>query len=155
MYATAEETYPGNGMGLAIAAVAPVISGISSLFGGNSKDPGRLASNASAYADAQAGDPSAVTYLKARSGRFGTIPISPVWHGDPASPLGGWATSKAKDDAFTKYNAVTTAVPYVQTTSAGASIPSPVLPVAASGVSIPPLLIAGAAALAIFALTQR
>lgn len=160
MYATTyDETLYGDGMGLAIPAVAGAISAIGGLFGGNSKDPGRLATNAAAYGDAQAGDASAVTFLKARSGRYGTIPISPPWHGDPASPLGGWATSKAKDDAFAKYNAVSQSVPYVQTTSAGATValPTAAKPIAAAvgGIPTSTLLVAGAAVLALaFALKK-
>lgn len=157
MYADADyyHEYYGSGMGLALAPVAGAVQVISGLFGGNSKDPGRLAANASAFSDAQAGDPSAVTYLKARSGRYGTIPITPPWHGDPDSPLGGWATSKAKDDAFTKYNAVAQSTPYVETTSVGGTVAPSMIPSASPKLSIPPLVIAGAAAVALYFLTQK
>lgn len=130
---------------VAIPAIGSAISTIGSLFSGNSKDPGRLQANANAYGDAVAGDPSAVTYLKARSGRFGTIPISPVWHGDPDSPLGGWATDKAKNDAYAKYQQVTIQ-PIAASSPSSSSVPGTVqqLPTVVAHAGVSPLLIIGA-----------
>lgn len=133
-----------------VASKVPVVGGIISGIGGlfsDSKDPGRLASNANAFADASNGDPSALTYLKARSGRFGTIAITPPWRGDPVSPLGGWATSKAKDDAYSRYQQLTNlSSSPVATSSTPVSTPGGLaqqLPDVVSHAGILPLLVIG------------
>lgn len=105
--------------------IPTALAGVSIIGGlfSDSKDPGRLASNQAAYSDALAGDKSALQYLKARSGQYGLLDISPPWKGDPVSPLGGWATSTAKQDAATKYNAASSALAGVPLTTPATTSP--------------------------------
>jgi hypothetical protein len=133
-----------EGLGITIPGIGVDSSIVTGLFK-RSKDPGRLSSNAKAYAQALNGDTGALNYLKGRSGRFGLVATT---YGD-SSPIGGWATSVAKDDAFKKYNDALHP-------SASYSIPKAILngPVVA-GLSVAPLLIAGVAAFGIYALTRR
>jgi len=84
----------------AAAAVPTVIQSLSSL--GNPKDAERFAANAAAFAKAQAGDASALEFLKYRSGRFGVTNIPGY------GAIGGWATDAAKTDAYAKYTAALT-----------------------------------------------
>lgn len=138
-------TYYGTGMGLALPAVGGAISAIGGLFSRN-KDSGRLASNAEAYNLAINGNPpykdqpSALDFLRVMST--------------------SWATTVAKNDARTKYNAAQAIIakqgtPRSTTYGGTTAVPSSPLggPVVA-GLSTGPLLIAGAAAVALFALTR-
>ena len=80
----------------AIAGTAVSIA--TDIFNGNDKDPERLNRNATWYTQAVAGDAVALCLLKHMSRRFGAGTCG----GDSAS---GWATQKAADDAYSKYNA--------------------------------------------------
>lgn len=139
-------------LGIALPAIGGAISAIGSLFGGNDKDAGRLNTNAQHYAEAVAGNESALNFLKGMSGRFGTIKDNNLC----VNGCSGWATSKAKDDAFSKYNQAVSVLaqkPASTVTPAGAGIigGGPVV----AGLSTGPLLIAGAAALAVVMLSKR
>lgn len=146
-------------LGIVLPAIGGAISAVSSLFGGgpNPKDPGRLATNAQHYSEAIAGDASALNFLKGMSGRFGTVRDNNLCSG--TSGCNGWATSVAKDDAFKKYNqavAILSQKPASTVTPAGgatttmSSLGGPVV----AGLSTGPLLIAGAAGLALFMMTR-
>jgi hypothetical protein len=84
-------------LGIALPAVGSAISAIGGLFGG-SKDDGRLKSNADAYNMAlsnplgifkdQGVQPTAFLLMKSPTAKGGQ---------------GGWATSKAQNDAYAKY----------------------------------------------------
>lgn len=139
-----------EGLGFAIPAG---VSAVTSIAGGvfkDSKDPGRLSGNSQAYAAALAGDTEALKYLQGRSGRFGSVATTYTL-GDK-SPIGPWATQATKDDAYAKYQSALSKLSGVSSTP---HIPSfgggPVI----AGLSTGPLLIAGVAALGIFALTRR
>ncbi len=169
MYASAyEDVYYGSDMGLALPAIGSALSVVGGLFG-NSKDPGRLQSNADAYNQAlsspltpfkdQGVQPTAFLLMK-----------SPVAKGGQ----GGWATDKAKNDAWTKFSSAKTTLtgrgygfqvdgsvtapagttPYVQTASYGATVPTPGGPVVA-GLSTGPLMVAAAAVAGIYFLMKR
>jgi hypothetical protein len=173
MYATGyDETLYGDGMGFALPAIGGAISAIGGLFGG-SKDPGRLQSNQDAYNLAlssplslfkdQGVQPTAFLLLKSPKAKGGQ---------------GGWATDKAQNDAWTKFSGAKTTLtgrgygfvvdgsvtppssgPYVQTASYGGSVspslvPTPGGPIVA-GLSTGPLLIAGAAAVALVMLMKK
>lgn len=97
-------------LGFAPVAALSVASGakkaVTSIFG-HPKDAGRHASNAEAYRLAQAGDGNAFLFLKGRSGRYGTVNVGPIPSLNfPGGPVAGWATSKEKNDANNKYNAL-------------------------------------------------
>lgn len=140
-------TYYGTGMGLALPAVGGAISAIGGLFSRN-KDSGRLASNAEAYNLAINGNPpykdqpSALDFLRVMST--------------------SWATSVAKKDALSKYNAAKAIIakqgtPQSTTYGGTTAVPKPSSPLGGpvvAGLSTGPLLIAGAAAVALFALTR-
>ncbi len=118
MYATqyADDFY-GTGMGLTLATIAKpvtqvtgsipvvggVISAIGGLLGGNSKDPGRLASNNDAYNQALN---SPLTLFKDQ----GVQPTAFLLMKSPTAQggQGGWATDKAKNDAWTKFSSAKT-----------------------------------------------
>lgn len=157
MYAEAyADSYYGTGMGLPIPAIGSAISAIGSLFGGNSKDPGRLAKNQQWYSECSSGNADACCALQHMTGRFGLAKCGV--YGDAS----GWATSKAKDDAFRLYNALpaqsqayatpasvaspTTTSNYPITTQSGSMVPSAAQTVAALGTN--PIMLAGLAAVA-------
>lgn len=121
---------------------------VSSLFGSNPKDAGRLRSNSEAYSDAVVGDRSALTYLKARSLQTGTIPVEPPWHGDPISPAGGWATNTAKADAAAKYQ-------QASTQNLASSLPASIAGSTVAGLATGPLLFVGAAMIGVYLLSQQ
>ena len=68
-------------------------------------DVERKAKNLAAYALAIAGDNNALQWLRARSGRYGTIPVDVIPGVQPVadSALNGWSSEPARDDAFSKY----------------------------------------------------
>jgi hypothetical protein len=146
--------YSEDGLGIVLPAIGGAISAISSIFGGgNPKDAGRLNTNAQHYAEAVAGNESALNFLKGMSGRFGTVTDSDLC----VNGCKGWATSVAKDDAFKKYNqalSVLKTKPASTVTPAASGISFTGGPVIA-GLSTGPLVIAGLAGLAIFALSRR
>lgn len=106
-----------TGMGLSLANVAKgvdavtspvstIFSAVSSIFGGgNAKDAERIAKNTNWFNECSSGDADACCALKYMSGRFGAAKCGR--YGDAA----GFATSKAKDDAFAKYNALPSNAP--------------------------------------------
>lgn len=145
MYDTREE-----GLGIALPAIGGAISTVGGIFKG-SKDPERLAANLKAYNAAMAG---ALTFTS------GNTTMNPVEFLRQKSIPGGWATEKARADAEVKYKAVLAAKKpasaYPPTTAKPVLPEFPVLtggPVVA-GMSTGPLLIAGLAAAALFALTS-
>lgn len=178
MYATGyDNVYYGNDMGIALPAIAGAISGISSIFGGGSKDPGRLASNVDAYNQALS---SPLTLFKDQ----GVQPTAFLLMKSPTAQggQGGWATDKAKNDAWTKFSsakttltgrgyrfvadgsvtAPTSTTPYLQTTSAGGTVGGALVPTApdlssklVAGMSGGALAVAGIAALGIYYLINN
>jgi len=83
---------------------------IASLFGGQAeeRDRRRMEQNEKAFRAAAAGDLNARSFLRARTGLYGTvyIPVSLPWavspsSGEPETPgdIGGWATGPAKRHA--------------------------------------------------------
>jgi len=111
------------------------------------KDPMRLQVNAAAEAAARQGDPEAALFLHQRSGRLGPGPFTgPYGALSGETRYGSWATTKAKNDAFAKYQGVVAIV---------AAPPPGVAPVAGPGVPMPkepgvlggalPILLIGAA----------
>lgn len=175
MYACdySEDIY-GTGMGLALPAVAAVakpVTGVissignvvSSIFGGNSKDKGRLEANARWFNECASGNQDACCAVKHMSGRFG---LATCGVNGQAS---GWATSKAKDDAFAKYNTLlqagayatpasaaspTTSSAYPVTTQSSTLVPG--VPATIGGMSTGPLMVAGIAALGlVLAMSNR
>lgn len=114
-----------------VTKLAAGVSGASDIAGSlgigkDSKDPGRLAANGRALADAQRGDAGAVAYLKGRSGRFGKVAHS--WAGDKETPVGGWATQPTKDDAYNKWLVATGQAPATAGAVPLTSFPPPVFP---------------------------
>lgn len=101
----------GNGgLGLAPAVIAGAVQiGTALLDNSGSvsdKDRARLQANADAFRMAANGDRLAIEYLKYRSGRYGQYDAAAgsefaLRYG---TPIGGWATQLAKDDAFRLYN---------------------------------------------------
>lgn len=90
-----------------------LFSGIesSALLGGiNATDVERLGKNLAAYTLAIAGDDGALQYLRARSGRYGTIPVPavPGVNATADAALNGWATERARNDAYSKYQGAIT-----------------------------------------------
>lgn len=82
-----------------------------SLAGGiHATDLERLAKNLAAYTLAVVGDNDALQYLRARSGRFGTIPVAaiPGVNATADAALNGWATENAREDAYAKYQGAIT-----------------------------------------------
>jgi len=88
--------------------VAAAVQITTTLIGsvGNSKDAARLQANADAFKMAANGDQLALEYLRYRSGRFGTndAPADSEFAKRYGTPIGGWATDVAKNDAFRLYN---------------------------------------------------
>lgn len=127
------------GLGLAVAAIpvaakaaGGIIGAVSSIFGGNPKDKGRLEANARYYAEASAPycDPDATMALRGMSGRYGLLKGGKYCAGEGC---GGWATAKAKDDANVKYNAassscVAAVAPGAAPSSNTLVVPSAVIP---------------------------
>lgn len=97
-----------NGMGFVDpVTVAAAVQITQALIGtANQKDAGRLQANADAFKMAAAGDQLALEYLRYRSGRFGTnnAPADSEFAKRYGTPIGGWATDVAKNDAFRLYN---------------------------------------------------
>lgn len=145
---------------LPVAAIAGAASGainvFKSIFGGggiSDKDKNRLAVNQRAYDYAMNGDTRAVEYLKYRSGRFGIS--KPMNLGDLTDnqtvPVGGWASTLGKDDAYTKYQQVLAAYK-----SAGKSpTPAPASSAKPSQAGFGPVAAVALAGLAAFALSKR
>lgn len=138
-----------NDLGIVLPAVGGVVSAISSIFGGNDKDPGRLATNQQAYnlavsgnTDPFNGHPSPLQFLLDMSG-----------HGDPGM---GWATSTAKNDAWNKYNSAKSALAVKPPQQQSYPVQTAgIIPLTVAGLSTGPLLLAGVAALGIVMLTRK
>lgn len=152
-------------LGLALPAVGGAISAIGGLFGG-SKDAGRLSSNAAAYNQALS---SPLTPFKDQ----GIQPTAFLLAKSPTSKggQGGWATSKAQNDAYSKFSSAKSTLTgkgytfnadgsvnppagqqYGPATGGVASTPfgGPVV----AGLSTGPLLLAGAAILGVAMLSR-
>lgn len=102
-------TVPFNpGMGFVDpVTVAAAVQITQTLLGtANQKDKARLQANADAFKMAAAGDQLAIEYLRYRSGRFGQYdaPADSEFAKRYGTPIGGWATDVAKNDAFRLYN---------------------------------------------------
>lgn len=82
-----------------VASSIPIIGGLFS----NSKDPGRLAANAKYDQECRSGIQDACIALKHMSGRFGLTNEGIYCN---QGGCGGWATAKAKDDAFSRWNSI-------------------------------------------------
>ena len=112
----------------ALPAAGSVISAIGGIFGG-SDNTGRFRTNLELYNAAIAGDTVALAKLKAKAD-------------------GGWATKEAINDAKQKYASAVAIL----------GIRAPVAPVASMttpSLSIPPLVLAGVAALGVVILMRR
>lgn len=143
----------GADLGIALPAIGSAISTVGGIFKG-SKDPGRLQANAQAYSAAIAGNPQ---FKDAPSALSFLLQKSPVSKGGS----GGWATSVAQNDAYAKYTQAKAIIAKQQTSgttpkSTAYAQPKPTIggPVIA-GLSTGPLLIAGVAAAAIFAMSGK
>jgi hypothetical protein len=152
----------GHGLGLSLDPVSSVIGGISSIFGGsNPKDPGRIAANTRAFNQAISGNDGVFYSAEGTvADPLGGLHFLKV-HSVMNDADGGWATKVATDDAMKKYKQAqqilaskglpttppSTASNYPQT-------PTPMTGPVIAGLSTGPLLIAGVAALGIFALTR-
>jgi hypothetical protein len=143
-------------LGLALPAIGGAISTISSIFGGsNPKDANRIATNTRAYNQAVSGN-DGVFYgddgsVAAPSGlEFLRI------HSAMNDADGGWATQVATDDAKAKYQRALSTINAQRGVPAGTPIQSGGMTLSnVGGLSVPPLLLAGAAAVGIFLLTQN
>lgn len=152
-----------TGLGeLGALPIVPVVGAISSLFGGNPKDPGRLATNQQHFTAYTAGcNPSDLNFLKGMSGKFGVVKDSQYC----VNGCSGWATSKAKDDAYKKYQAASSGG-YCKASSASPPVaPAAGIPVVAGqapgiqaanilGMNAPALAISAAALIGIFAIMR-
>lgn len=137
----------------AVTAVKTSIPIIGGLFGGNSKDPGRLAANAKYDSECRSGIQDACIALKHMSGRFG-LTKEGVYCNEGG--CGGWATSKAKDDAYNRWNAIEQSRAAAAT--AGASQAYPVttagtVPGSIAGMN--PLVLIGMAGLTMLAFSRK
>lgn len=141
--------YSEDGLGLALPAVGGAISAISSVFGGNSKDPNRIATNTRAYNQAVSGNDGP---FEGASSALEFLRIHAVMN----DADGGWATQAATSDAATKYNRALAVINGQSGAPAGTPVQgagilhSPVV----AGMSVPPLVLAGAAAFGIYMLTK-
>jgi len=121
--------YDETGMGIlplaAVPTIGSAISAIGGIFGGNPKDAGRLRTNLELYNRAISGDAAALDQLRAK-----------------AAP-GGWATAKATNDAKAKLAAalkiLAVHTPVMQDAPRGA------LSAITTGLSLSPVILAGAA----------
>lgn len=147
-YHTEEET-----LGIALPAVGGAISTVGGLFSG-SKDPGRLATNAKMYNAVLSGT------TVSQGGQLYT-PTQALEFLRTHAISGAWATEVARKDAETKYKAALAFLAKKPTTPTSvyaqpkpiSVVPSVGGPVIA-GLSTGPLVIAGIAAAALFALTS-
>lgn len=93
-------------MSIAVGSLAGTITGITGLFGGENKDPERLAANALALNLAVSGNPAALEYLRGRTGTVpGGVRLSaslPIKDASKGATINGWATALAKKDAIQK-----------------------------------------------------
>lgn len=133
------ESYPdpreNAGMGvipIALPAIGSVVSAVSSLFNSHPKDKGRLETNLQLFNAAISGDAAALEELRKKA-------------------AGGWATQVAKDDAKQKYASALAILGANAPAAPGTSKPS----TAQAGFSIPPLVLAGAAAIGVALLMRR
>jgi hypothetical protein len=158
MYVGAQST-----TGLGVLPLAPVVGIISSIFGGNSKDPGRLRTNAERYAEyTQSCNVSALNFLKGMSKRYGVVKDSQYCGGEGCT---GWATTKARDDAYKKYQAASSgsyckagaaAAPgTIVAPNAGIPMGSGVQAANILGMNAPALAISAAAVIGIILLSRR
>lgn len=144
--------YNDEGLGIALPLVGSAISSIGKLFGG-SDNTGRFNTNSQHYAEAIAGNESALNFLKGMSGRFGTVRDNDLC----INGCAGWATQAAKDDAYSKYNqavAMLAKKPASTVTPAASGVSFTGGPVVA-GLSTGPLLLAGLAGVAAIALLSQ
>lgn len=139
-------TYYGTGMGIALPAIGGAISAIGGIFGGDSKDPNRIATNTRAY-NLAVSNPSAIFEDSGVTGLEFLRMHSQVAQG--GSP--GWATAAAANDAKAKYTKAQSVLAATGGTGTAYASPSAssVLGANAAGLSVPPLLLAGAAAIGI------
>lgn len=154
-------------MAFALAGVSGIVGGVSGalsdaagfiggLFGGVSKDPERLGKNAAAYDLALSGHAAALDFLKARSGRFGLLPVGvvPGVNLTANATLGGWGTELARDDAYARYqdavNRLAGGAVTPSTPGAGAFGPSTTLVPAGTGSGSDLLLWVALGAAAVF-----
>lgn len=90
-----------------LPAVIGAATAVSKLFGDqHPKDAERIRKNniAFALASSAAGDRNAFNFLRARSGKFGQLTITPIPGIDDSGLLGGWASGgKGDEDAYAKY----------------------------------------------------
>ena len=94
-------------LGIAPAVVGGAIAVVQKLTDQHPLDKSRLAANNTAFMLAQQGNTTALQYLKARSGRYGTIVMDaavPTLSVTKGMPLSGWATSSTCADAAQKYD---------------------------------------------------
>lgn len=136
-------------LGIALP-VAGAVSLVGGLFGGDSKDPNRIATNSRAYTQAISGNDgpfegfsSALEFLRV--------------HSVMGDADGGWATKAATDDAMKKYQQALSVINSQRGATAGA-------PVASGGVThlpsslggaMPGLLLAGAAVVGVAVLLKN
>lgn len=135
MYESYSDQRNETGMGVlpvALPAIGSVVSAVSSLFNSHPKDKGRLETNLQLFNAAISGDAAAMEELRKKA-------------------AGGWATQVAKDDAKQKY---ASALAILGANAPGATS-APKSPVASAGFSIPPLVLAGAAAIGVVLLMRR
>lgn len=94
-------------LGIAPAIVGGAVAVAQKLLDQHPKDKSRLAANNTAFMLAQQGNTTALQFLKARSGRYGTIVMDaavPTLGITKGMPVSGWATSSTCDDAGQKYD---------------------------------------------------
>ncbi len=153
----------GHGLGLSLDPVSSVIGGISSIFGGsNPKDPGRIAANTKAFNQAISGNDGPFYGTDGSlADQLGGLHFLKV-HSVMNDADGGWATQVATTDAMKKYQQAqqilaSKGLPTTPPSTASNYPQTPTVPMTGpviAGLSTGPLMIAGIAALGIFALTR-
>lgn len=138
--------YSEDGLGIALPAIGAVLS---SVFGGNPKDANRIATNTAAYNQAVSGNDGAF------QGYASALEFLRV-HAVAGDADGGWATAAATNDANVKYQRALAAINAQRGASTGTPVQSGGITAATvGGLSVPPLVLAGAAAVGIFMLSKN
>lgn len=130
-----------------VASSIPIIGGLFT----DSKDPERLAKNANYDSLCRSGNQDACVALKYMSGRFGLTKEGQFCNVGGCS---GWATQKAKDDAYSRWQAISQPS---SVSSGGGYSPTPIT--AASVIpsvgGMSPLVLIGIAGLTMLAFSKR
>lgn len=140
-----EEYYGTTSLGLLLPAAGGIVSAIGSIFGGNPKDAGRIATNTRAYNQAVSGHDGTFYGDDGSVAAASGLEFLRV-HSVAGDADGGWATATATKDALSKYQKALSVVGQ-KTGATPAGVPSTGAYPPSTGGSVSPLLLVGALAI--------